>query len=67
MLAVGKIPMSTNDLSGGGSLLFAGLFGLFYLRKWPQKIQGLTVRQYKWCCAVVIVCGAVITVWGFFD
>ncbi len=56
--------MSMNDLSGGGSLLFAGAVGLLCLRKWPQKIQGLSVRQYKWCCAVVIVCGTVITIWG---
>ncbi len=48
-------------------MLIIGLFGLVYVAKWPQKVQGLTAKQFKWCCAVIIACGAVLAVWGLLE
>jgi multisubunit Na+/H+ antiporter MnhC subunit len=43
----------------GSLLMFWGVFGLIYIRKQPQKVVGLTFKQFNWCCVVAIVGGGI--------
>jgi hypothetical protein len=41
-------------------MIVSGIVGLFYVRKRPEKLVGLTLKQATWCGAIAIVCGAAI-------
>ena len=46
------------DLFVGSLMIFSGIVGLYYVRKRPEKLVGLTQKQATWCGAIAIVCGA---------
>lgn len=64
------IPQITNRPAAYGIgiwLIFWGVFGLSYIRKRPGGIQGLTAKQFKWCCIIIIFGGAMTVIAKLFD
>jgi hypothetical protein len=67
LLALGRPNNRTAGFFFSGLLVFWGVFLLFYTRGRPDRVQGLTLKQVRWCSVGMIMGGVVTAIIGLFE
>jgi hypothetical protein len=57
--------MKISNVIVGGMFAITGIVLYISYRSRPDQLRGLTYKQFVWCCAILIVLGAVLAFSGF--
>jgi len=57
--------LNVTSLLVGGMLMLVGAIAFFTHRTRPDRVRGLTHKQFLWLCVVAFVCGAFVAVAQF--
>jgi hypothetical protein len=58
-------PLHIGDLIVGGMMAISGLFAIITNWNHPERIRGLTYKQFMWCCSIATIGGLGLALWQF--
>jgi hypothetical protein len=58
-------PVHIADLIVGGILAISGLINIVAHWNHPERIRGLTYKQFMWGSTIATICGLVVALWQF--